>query len=263
MCKVIGILSLKGGVGKTSTVISLGDAISDFGKKVLLVDGNLSAPNLGLHLKIVEPRVTLHHVLGREANVVSSIHKFGNFDVIPASVFGSISVNPFELRDKIKLLKRKYDFIVIDSSPSMNDETLAVMLASDELIIVTTPDVPTLSMTLRAVKLAKRRNTPINGLVLNKVHNKDFELTLEEIENVSGVPVLAVIPYDIDILKSLSNFSPYTSYRKNSKGSVEYRKLAGILVGEKYNPFSLRNFFQITPKRQEINREIFYDRVFG
>ena len=55
MAKIIGVLSLKGGVGKTSVVSSLGDALSDFGKKVLLVDANYSAPNLGLHFNIVDP----------------------------------------------------------------------------------------------------------------------------------------------------------------------------------------------------------------
>ncbi|MBU2052817.1 MAG: AAA family ATPase, partial [Nanoarchaeota archaeon] len=42
--KTIGIISLKGGVGKTSIVVALGSAIADFGKSVLLIDGNLSAP---------------------------------------------------------------------------------------------------------------------------------------------------------------------------------------------------------------------------
>jgi hypothetical protein len=44
---------------------------------------------------------------------------------------------------------------------------------------------------------------------------------------------------------------------------MEYKKLAGALIGEKYNPgFSFRNFLNFSPKREEINREIFYDRQF-
>ena len=68
MGKSIGILSIKGGVGKTSSVIALGDAISGFGKKVLLVDGNFSAPNLGIYLNILNPEKTLHDVLDRTAD---------------------------------------------------------------------------------------------------------------------------------------------------------------------------------------------------
>ncbi|GAG95692.1 unnamed protein product [marine sediment metagenome] len=67
MGKAIGILSLKGGVGKTSVVAALGDAFADFGKKVLLIDANFSAPNLGLHFNIVDPEKTIHDLLDRTA----------------------------------------------------------------------------------------------------------------------------------------------------------------------------------------------------
>jgi septum site-determining protein MinD len=145
----------------------------------------------------------------------------------------------------------------------LNEETLAVMLASDEIFIVTTPDRPTLSTTLKAVKLAKQRGTTINGLILNKVYNKGFEIDLEDIENTIDIPVLAVIPHDINFPKSLSEFTPFTSYKPNSIATMEYKKLAGALIGEKYNlGFSFRNFLNFSPKREEINREIFYDRQF-
>ena len=87
MAKTIGILSLKGGVGKTSTVVSLGDAISGFGKKVLLVDGNLSSPTLGIHLNILKSKKTLHYVLSRNLNPMEAIHKLDNFDVLPSTIF--------------------------------------------------------------------------------------------------------------------------------------------------------------------------------
>ena len=279
MGKNLGVLSIKGGVGKTTTTIALGDALSGFGKKVLLVDANFSMPNLGIHLKIFDPEKTLHDVLNRTANIGESIQKFENiktskifgvpktesfhgFDVLPASIFTTMKINPFDLKNKIKSVKRKYDFIIIDSSPALNEETLAAMLASDELFIVTTPDYPTLSATLKAAKLANQRKIPISGLILNKVHNKNFELSMHDIEKTAEIPIMAVIPYDINILKSLSKFTPSTSYKPKSKASMEYKKLAGVLVGEKHNPFNFGKFFKLTPKRQDINREVFYESLF-
>ncbi len=262
MGKTIGIVSLKGGVGKTSVVTALGAALADFNKKVLLIDGNLSTPNLGLHLNLIEPETTLHHVLNRKANIKDAIYEFGNLDVIPASIFGRENINPLKLKERIRFLKRKYDVVLIDSSPALNEETLAVMLASDGLLIVTTPDHPTLGMTLKAVKMARQRGTPIDGLIINKVNDKNFELSLEDIENTIEIPVMAVIPYDIDFLRALSRFTPFTNYRPKSDASIEYRKLAATLIGEKYKPFSLKNIFRRTPKRQEINREIFYESLF-
>ena len=263
MGRSIGILSLKGGVGKTSVVVSLGDAISGFGKKVLLVDGNFSAPNLGLHLNVVNPAITMHHVLARKANIKDAVRKLDNFDMIPSSVFSNYRLNPFELKEKLKPLRRRYDVLLIDSSPALNEETLAVMLASDSILIITTPDVPSISTAIKAIKLAKQKDVPISGLINNKAHNKNFDLSLDEIEKTADVPVLAIIPYDIEIQKSLSNFVPSTRHKPNSKSSKEYKKLAGVLIGEKYKPFSFRNILRLSPKKVEINREIYYDRVFG
>tara|TARA_Y100000310_G_C20702899_1_gene831652 strand:- start:3238 stop:4029 length:792 start_codon:yes stop_codon:yes gene_type:complete len=262
MGKTFGILSIKGGVGKTTTAIALGDAISSFGKKVLLIDSNLSMPNLGVHLKILDSEKSLHNVLNRTANTNEAIHNLENFDVLPSSIFTTTKINPFDLKSKIRGLKRRYDFIIIDSSPALNEETLATMLASDEIFIVTTPDYPTLTATLKAAKLANQKDNQINGLILNKVHNKNFELSIEDIEKTVEIPVMAVIPHDVDVLKSLSEFKPLTSHKPNSKASIEYKKLAGVLVGQKYKPFNLKNFFKFTPKKQEINRELFYNRVF-
>ena len=106
MGKTIGVISLKGGVGKTSVVTALGAAISEFGKKVLLIDGNLSSPSLGLHLNIVEPKVTLHHVLNRTAQPKDAIYEHGNIHVMPSSIFEKVEINPLALRDKIKELRK-------------------------------------------------------------------------------------------------------------------------------------------------------------
>ena len=267
MGKTIGILSLKGGVGKTSVVASLGSAIASLGKDVLLVDGNFSAPNLGMHLNVVDPDITIHHVLSGSHNITDSVMSMDdfNFDFIPASIFYNKGINVLRLKDKLKNLKDYYDFIILDSSPAMNDETLAVMLASDEIFIVTTPDYPTLSMTLKSIKEAKSRNIRIDGLILNRVYGKPFELTIDQIEDTAEVPVLAVIPEDVNVAKSVSRFTPAYIQNPRSGGSREYRKLAGVVSGEKGPDYGFRRFmkFQLSPRRQDVNREIFYERVFG
>ncbi len=262
MGKAIGVLSLKGGVGKTSVVAALGDALADFGKKVLLIDANLSAPNLGLYFNIVNPEKTLHDLLDRTANIRQVIQKLEKFDIIPANLFNKKLVSPFILKNKVQTLKRKYDIILIDSPPSMDEENLSVILASDEILVITTPDHLTLGTTMKSIKRAQQRGAKINGLILNKVYNKSFELSIDDIEKTMGIPVLAVIPHDVNVLKSLSEFTPSTSHKPKSKGSTEFKKLAGVLIGEKYKPRRFKDRLRITPKRQEINRELFYKRVF-
>ncbi|MBU2612418.1 MAG: MinD/ParA family protein, partial [Nanoarchaeota archaeon] len=159
MGKVIGILSLKGGVGKTTSVVSLGAALASFGKKVLLVDANFSAPNLGIHLNLIEPQKTIHHVLSGDAEIEEAVYDFENLHVIPASVYPKKQFDPLKLKEKLKKIKNKYDFILIDSSPSLNNETLATIISADELFVVSTPDYSTLTMTLKAIAVAKKRGT--------------------------------------------------------------------------------------------------------
>jgi septum site-determining protein MinD len=262
MGKSIGVVSLKGGVGKTTAVVALGSALADFGKKVLLVDGNFSAPNLGFHLDLFDTEKTIHNVLKREVNPSEAVYHFDNFDVLPASVFWSSNFNPLLLRERLRHLKRSYDIILIDSSPSLNEETLAVMNASDDILVVTTPDHATLGTTIKAVKMAKQRSTPIVGLIINKVYKKNFEIPVEEIEDLMDLPVMAVVPHDVGFLESLSKCTPYTKY-SSSEGSEEFRKLAATMIGEKYKPVIVRRFFRwINPRKQDINREIFYNSIF-
>jgi len=265
MGKVISVVALKGGVGKTSSVVALGSALADFKQSVLLVDANLSAPNLGYHLNIIDPEITLHDVLARTANIKDAIYEFNEkFHVLPASMFSRVKVNPLKLKDKLSYWKKKYDYVIIDSSPALNDETLAAMLAADEIFVVTTPDLPTLSTTLKAVKLARQRDTPIVGLILNKVHNKNFELSLKDIEETSEVPVMAVVPYDINVLKALSKFIPSVDHKPKSEVAQEFLRLAGSLVGREYKPARKKRFLRwLNPRKQDLNRQVYYSSFFG
>ena len=257
--KIIGIISLKGGVGKTTTVSNLGALMAnDFSKKVLVVDANFSAPNLGLHVGIVNPNKTIHEVLNEQIPIYSAIrsHELG-FDIIPASL-NPKKINPFKLKSKLSIVKNDYDVILIDSSPTLNEEILTTMIASDELLVVTSPDYPTLSCTTQAVKTAKKKGIPIAGLILNKVRNKRYELNVSDIEDATGIPVLSVIPEDYVVPEALSECVPASIYKPNRDFSVEFRKLAGALVGEHFEDTRLlarvKHAFRPDMTRAEVNR---------
>ncbi len=264
MGESIGILSIKGGVGKTTTTVALGAALAQQGKNVLLVDGNFSAPNLALHLGIVKPAISLYDILQGKANALGAIIQTDyGFDIIANRLaFKKIFYpNYLKLKDKVQHLKYHYDVILIDSSPSLDHETLAAMMASDKILIVTTPDHATLSCTLHAVKVAKQKKVPIIGIVLNKVYGKKFELSIAQIEELTGVPVLAVIPHELSIPEALAELRPTTFSKKDSDAIVEYKKLAAFLVGNTYKDkrFSTKLkqlFYSNKIPKQELNRQI-------
>ncbi len=261
MSRVIGIIAIKGGVGKTSCTANLGASLAnDFDKKVLLVDANFSAPNLGLHFGLSNPEATIHHVLTNKVDVGDAIYEHSkNLHIIPGG-FLEAKVNPYKLKEKLRNIKDLYDLVLIDSSPNMDYEILATMIAADELLVVTSPDFPTLSCTLQAVKAAKERNTPITGMILNMVRNKKYELTLDEIEDAAKTPILSKIPMDEKIPESIAYTTPATLYAPSRDAAVEYKKLAAALVQEDYKDprflTKIKSMFKKQPSRDEINRSL-------
>jgi len=268
MGKIIGIISIKGGVGKTTAAVNLAAALAnEFQKKVLVVDANFSAPNLGLHLGIVKATNTINDVLADKIDISKAIirHELG-FDIIPAALVPLKKLDPFKLKRKISWLRHKYDVVILDSSPTLNEEMLATMIASDELLVVTSPDYPTLSCTMHAARIAKEKKTPISGLILNKVRGKNFELTIEDIENATNIPVVAVLEDDVRVLEALAAAKPAVLHSPNRDVAVEYKKLAASLVGERYVDRRLiariKNFFiKDEFSKEEINRTLLKDGI--
>lgn len=230
--KVIGIVSVKGGVGKTSVTSNLGAVLAEhFGKKVLLVDANFSAPNLGMHLGVVEPEVTLHHVLDGKQHIFTSVHDFEEkFHFIPASLQYPKKISYDSFKNKLRQFSGKYDYILIDASPS--HEIGATIDAADALLVVLSPDFPTVSTTVSTVRLIEKSKKPILGLVLNRVHKKKFELERKDIEETLGYGILSILPEDKKMMKALSQMRPYALLYPKKKLTKGYVSLAGEITGE-------------------------------
>ena len=256
MGKVLGFISIKGGVGKTTVSSSLAaDLANRYGKKVLLIDANYSAPNLGLHMDVVSPKETIHHVLDGRAKLKDAIHERHGVDVVPGAYHYDKPLNYFKLRDKINHAKKKYDFVVIDSSPSLNEELLSTMLASDKLFVITTPDYPTLSCSLSAARLAKKRGKPIAGMIVNKIRDPKYELTLKDIEETLEIPVVARIPDDKRSVRALFHRKPMSLYSKYGTFSRSLGKLTKVISGSN-EKVGLWSKFLGNLNKEEVNRQV-------
>ncbi len=263
MGKVIGIVSIKGGVGKTSVSASLAaDLANRCGKRVLLIDANYSAPNLGLHMDILSPEKTIHDALNGRIRFSSAIHSRYKVDVIPGSYVFDKRINSLRLRDKIKRVKDEYDFVIIDSSPSLNEEILSSILASDNLFIVSTPDYPTLSCSLKIAKLARQRDRIISGIILNKVKDSRYELNISEIEEAMGVPVIAKLNNEMRYDRALFYRMPMSIYDKKSKFSREIHNLSLALINGKEGRSIFKSIFSFNKSREEVNRQILKESFY-
>ena len=263
---IIGLISIKGGVGKTTLAAALASDLSyNHDKKVMLVDANYSAPNLGIHMNIISPRKTIHDVLADNEMITSAVHDQYGVHVVPGNFLFKRDYNPLRLKNKISYAKNKYDFIIIDSSPSLNDEVLYTILASDQLFVVTTADYPTLSCSMKAAKLAKQRNRPVAGIIINKVKGK-YEVGLEEIQESTGIPVIAKIKEDDIVPLALFERVPAPLFDKNSAFCREIRKISNALIGKKEKRHWFDKALFIDLKKEQVNREVlrktFYKSMF-
>tara|TARA_Y100000034_G_scaffold127798_1_gene181279 strand:- start:1949 stop:2296 length:348 start_codon:yes stop_codon:yes gene_type:complete len=115
MTKTVGVIAIKGGVGKTTTTVNIGASLAnDFGKKVLIVDGNYSAPNLGLHIGVVKPKKTLHDVLSGKLPIKNAIHTHDEgFDYLPSNLIHK-KIDVYKLKQKLSEVRNDYDVILVD-----------------------------------------------------------------------------------------------------------------------------------------------------
>ena len=237
MTRLILLTSGKGGVGKTTLTSNLAAALSDLGESVIAIDANLTTPNLGLQLGMHLVPKTLHDVLKGETRLTSAIypHPYG-FKIIPAS----LGLNDLKGVDVGRLpevsfsLLGKADYVVMDSAAGLGREALSALSASDEIIIVTNPDLPSVTDALKMLKLAQESSIKVIGVALNRIKGHNHELSTEEIKDLLEVPIVAEIPEDANISKSIAEKKPIIQYSPNSPAAVEIKRLASFLTGREY-----------------------------
>jgi len=262
MTNILAFVSIKGGVGKTTLALETASALANhYDKKVLLIDANFSAPNIGLYLDLTND-LTLHDALSGTL-VHNTIYESHGIDVIPASMYYNEEVDIFKLKRILTKYKPRYDFIIIDSSPNY-EELKPVIAAADRVFLVTSPDHVTLTTSLKAAQIAKEQKTPVEGILVNKIRSPKHEYNLREIESLSEIPVLAKIKDHKIMARALHEKTPVSILDESNVISKEIKNLASAICGnpegetflQKINPF--KNLVQKEKINRELIRENFY-----
>jgi septum site-determining protein MinD len=238
MTRFIGVISGKGGVGKTTFVSNVSVILSQhFGKDVTIVDCNLTTSHLGLYMGLFFTPITLNNVLRGEANIEEALYKHpSGVKILPASLNLSDleNIDVFNLEKVVKRLSGKTEIVFLDAAPGIGREAMSAIRASKEVIFVTTPFLPSITDIIRSKEVVEEAGAKPLGIVLNMVTSWRSELKKEEVERLTDLPVLASIPYDNNIRLSLGLSTPLFLIDPWSKASRELIKFSANLIGVEY-----------------------------
>lgn len=265
MSNVLAFVSVKGGVGKTTLALETASSLANkFGKKVLLVDANFSAPNVGLYLDLAKNDVNLHDALFG-VGLHNAIYEAHGFDVVCSSMNYGPEVDMYKLKNILAKVKGRYDFIILDSSPHYS-EMIPVVAAADRIFVVTSPDHVTIATSLKAALIAKKNQTPIEGIIVNKIRDERHEEDLKSIESTMELPVLARIRDDKKVVRAVFHRTPISLYDDSSEVSKEVERFVSALIGQPES--SKLGFFEkiLHPKKhfskEKVNREFMRQKFY-
>ena len=233
MTKFVGLVSGKGGTGKTTATLNLGLALAQLHKKVLLVDANLVTPNLALHLGLVDPEGTLNKFLRKEAGIkdIVYLHESG-ISLIPASPSYAEfqKTNSEKITEIFEHVENLADIVLVDAPSGLGYEVAQVLKNCDEVILVVNPNLSSVMDALKTMQMAKAQNTMVTGILLNMSNKGKHEMKPEEIEQILDHRILANVRHDKKFRKSLYRQAPLSYLYPNSRSAKEFRKLAEHLM---------------------------------
>ena len=231
MTKVVSIHSFRGGTGKSNATANLGVLIARAGNRVGIVDTDIQSPGVHVLFRFKESDVkfALNDYLWGNCTIDQAAYDVtktaigsANSDderpklfLIPASIktgeIGRVLKDGYDvglLNDGFKKLasELKLDYLLIDTHPGVNEETLLSIVVSDMLILVLRPDSQDFQGTSVTLELARRLDARNISLIVNKVPpGMDRDVLKEKVESSYDAKVLAMAPLNHEIVRLASN----------------------------------------------------------
>lgn len=243
--RIVTVFSPKGGVGKTTVSVNLALALADRGaRKVCLVDLDLAFGDVAITLQLF-PNHTIEHAIGSEdaidAPLLESLltRHADSVMVLAAPNHPDVRerVTPMLVSRVLKALRESFDYIVVDTAPAFDEQTLTALDETDECVIVATLDVPTLKNvkvaleTLEMLDIARDHR----HLLLNRADD-NVGLGAERVESILGMPVASMAETSMDIAAATNAGHPIMSQNPDHPFSKSLREFSSRLTGQPVAP---------------------------
>ena len=221
MPKIVSVHSFRGGTGKSNTTANLASLLAMEGKRVGVVDTDIASPGIHVLFNFDEADLvhSLNDYLWGKCAIKETAHDVtghvgadikGQIFLIPSSIkageIARILREGYDVgllndgfRDLVKELK--LDFLMIDTHPGLNEETLLSLAISDVLILLMRPDQQDYQGTIVTVDVARKLDVPKMLLIVNKVPTAfDFDEVRDRVSQTYNVPVAAVLPHSDEMM---------------------------------------------------------------
>ena len=238
MKRIISVANHKGGVGKTTTSVSLGVCLSEMGRRVLLVDLDPQG-NLSQTLSAPQTGRTLYEAL-REGKDLPLVQIREKLWVCPSSIdlvsmdleLSTLPRREYRLRELLSPLD--FDYILLDCPPSLGLLTINALSASREVLIPLTPEalpakgLGTLLEIIRKVEGGLNPDLHLGGILITRYNRRKINRIVEETlrESFGSMVYQTKIRENVDIAEAPLQGTDILSYSPKSPGSQDYRSLA-------------------------------------
>ncbi len=251
MTRVISVVSGKGGAGKTTVTANLGVALQKQGHDVLLIDGNFTGANMAQHFGLGFQDTSLNDVLKGEAYITQAVAKHPEgVSVLPASTL-EFQGNADSLKHSIVDFLGDKDFVLVDAAAGTDDEVQAAIETSDEVLLVSHPELPSLTNCLGAKKLAEQLDREVLGLVLNMVREEKAEVEHEDIEELMEEEIIGKVPDHKHVREGIALREPVVSYKPESKASYAIKDVAHRIRGNEPPKRTVKQ--KLKARMEEVN----------
>ena len=237
--RVIVITSGKGGVGKTTTTANIGAGLAEKGHKVLLIDTDIGLRNLdvvmGLENRIVYDLVDVIEERCRISQAFIKDKRCPNLVLLPAAqIRDKNDVSPEQMQVLIDSLKASFDYILIDCPAGIEQGFKNAIVAANEAIVVTTPEVSATRDADRIIGLLEAAGIKEPKLIINRIRIdmvKDRNmLSVEDILDILAIKLLGVIPDDEAVVISTNKGEPLV-YKGDSLAAKAFKNIASRVEG--------------------------------
>ena len=233
--KTVSIVNRKGGCGKTTTAQNLGAGLIQEGYKVLFIDLD-SQENLSLILNASEGYLSSYDILQGE-DIKHAIQHTKKGDIIRGDFMLSsiIQKNGDTLKKQLETIKQKYDFIVIDTPPSLDAITINGLVASDLVIITSQADllgykgIITLFETIESTRIKYNKNIIVDGVLLTRFNKRaiiqqQYREAIKQLAEENGSRLYSSFIREYNALKEAQAMqTDIFTYSKNSNAAADYK----------------------------------------